>query len=116
IAQVNVTGDGSSVFLVRAKGVGFATMTITPTNLATGNNGSHGIVYDAPLSTAEASVANVTIPGVLANDTTAGTGSGIMFTATSSASPTIGPVTISGGYHGIFVQGTAAPSLTGTST
>jgi hypothetical protein len=95
-------------------GVGFENITVLPTKTGTANAGGHGIVYDAPSSNTEGKIANVTIAGALADATAAGMGTGIYF-AGGSASPRIGDgVTIAGGAHGIFVDSTSFPTITGS--
>jgi len=112
-ADVVVTGAGNSVFGVSTAGVSFDSMTIRPTKVGAGNTGGHGIVFDYAMGTEGTGVTNVVITGVAS--LASPSGSGIILKG--GAAPKIGPgVTITGGFHGLLVQGTALANLIGDAT
>lgn len=114
-ADVVVTGNGNSVFTVAAPGVGFESMTITPTKTGTANAGGHGIVYDYATAGTESTIKNVVVSGTLATSVTAGTGTAIYLKG--AAAPTIGTgVSLTGGFHGVRAEGTSAGKITGGPT
>jgi hypothetical protein len=117
-ADIVVAGDGTSVFDVRAAGVGFADLTVKPTRYAVNGAGGHAIVYAAPAGTTdvpESTITNVALRGVYATSVVAGAGTGIVFSG--GASPTMsGGITIDGFFLGINVTGPARPALLATAT
>jgi len=114
-AEVVVTGAGNNVFGVSAPGVGFESMTITPTKTGTANTGGHGIVYDYPTAGTEGVIKDVAITGTLATGAIAGTGTAILLKG--AAAPTIGTgVRLTGGFHGIRAEGTSTGKISGGPT
>ncbi|MBI2393281.1 MAG: right-handed parallel beta-helix repeat-containing protein [Deltaproteobacteria bacterium] len=111
-ADVVVTGGGNNVFGVSVAGVGFESMTIRPTKTGTANTGGHGIVFDYATAGTERTTKDVIISGTLATGAIAGTGSAII--VKGAAAPTIGTgVQLTGGFHGVLVEGTGFATLTG---
>lgn len=111
-ADVLVTGDGGSVFDVRAPSVSFNKLTIRSSRDAAGGGG-HGIIYNAPASTTEGTVSDVVIRGKYATSTVAGTGTSILLN--NGASPTLGPgLTLEGGLLGINITADARPTVVGS--